>query len=132
MLAIILQATASAQTHQAPVTANLCEVVASPDVYNKKVLTVEGILFPSEHSLSLYIPSCKPKEGFDVTMQAVLPPAWESLPNGKQLRKFLHRGRNAGVRLTGIFESGRYSYGPDGARFRFVVSEITSVEKASR
>jgi hypothetical protein len=130
MLAIILQATASAQTHQVPVTANLCEVVASPDVYNNRVLTVEGILFPSEHSLSLYNSSCKPKEGYDVTIQAVLPPAWESLPNGKQLRKFLHRGKSASVKLIGTFESGAYSYGPDGARFRFVISEISSVEPA--
>src|SRR5271165_7109523 len=57
LLAMILQATALAQTHQQPVTANICEVVESPDGYNEKVLTVEGILLPSEHSLALYSPS---------------------------------------------------------------------------
>jgi len=130
LLAMILQATALAQTHQQPVTANICEVVESPDGYNEKVLTVEGILLPSEHSLALYSPSCKPKEGFNVTIQAVLPPAWESLPNGKQLRKLLHHGKSARVTLTGVFENGGYSYGPDAAKFRFVISEISSVGNA--
>src|SRR5271169_5185933 len=104
LLAIILQFTASSQTRPQPITLNLCDVVASPDQYNKKVLTVNGILLPGEHSLLLYSPSCKPKEGFDVTIQAVLPPAWESLPSGKELRRFLHRGKSARVVLTGVFE----------------------------
>ena len=130
MLATILQAVVSAQVRPEPVTANLCEVVASPSAYNKKVLSVEGILYPGEHSLTLYSPSCFPKVDSDTGINAMLPPEWESLPKGKQLRKFLHRGKSASVKLIGTFESGAYSYGPDGARFRFVIREITSVEKA--
>ena len=129
MLAIILQATASAQTHQQPATTNLCEAVASPDGYNKKVLTVEGILSPSEHSLALYSASCKPREGFNVTVQAVLPADWESMRNGKRLRKLLQSHKEARVKLTGTFETGAGPYGPDVAQFRFVVSEISSVDK---
>jgi hypothetical protein len=132
MLTTALQVGVSAQTRQKPPTASLCVVVASPDGYNERVLSIEGVLSPSEHSLALYSPSCKPKEGFNVTIQAVLPPGWESLPNGKQLRKLLHRGRNAGVKLTGVFESGGYSYGPDGAKFRFVIKEIASVERVPK
>ena len=64
MLAVILLVTASAQTRAAAIPVNLCEVVASPVAYNGRVLSVEGILSPSEHSLALYSPSCKPKEGF--------------------------------------------------------------------
>jgi hypothetical protein len=130
MVATILQAAVSAQVRPEPVVANLCEVVASPADYNKKVLSIEGILFPSEHSLLLYSPSCRPKVGFATGIDAVLPTEWQSLRNGKQLRKFLHRRKRASVKLIGTFESGAYSYGPDGARFRFVISEITSVEKA--
>jgi hypothetical protein len=78
LLAIILQA-ASAQTPQQPVTANLCEVVASPDRYNGKVLSVEGILLPGEHSVLLYSPSCKPKESLDVGIQAVYPTGRSSI-----------------------------------------------------
>jgi hypothetical protein len=129
MLAIVLQTTALAQTRQQPVTANLCKVVASPDAYNGRALTVAGILVSSEHSLALYSPRCKPKYGFDVTIQAALPTAWESLTNGKQLRKLLRRGKEAQVRLTGTFESGTSRYGPDAARFHFAVSEIRSAEK---
>jgi hypothetical protein len=129
MLTAVLQVGVSAQTQRKPPAASLCVVVASPSGYNERVLSVEGVLSPSEHSLALYSPSCKPKEGFNVTIQAVLPIAWESLPNGKQLRKLLHRGRSAAVKLTGEFESGEYSYGPDGAKFRFVIREISSVER---
>lgn len=130
MLGIILQIAASAQTPQQPVTANLCEVVASPDGYNGKMLSVEGVLLPGEHSVLLYSPSCKPKEGFDVGIQAVFPPEWVSSPNGKQLHKLFNHRTNANVKLIGTFESGAGRYGPDVARFRFTISEISSVKKA--
>jgi len=129
MLMIILQAAASAQPQPEPIAANLCEVVASPAEYNKKVISVEGILFPGEHSLALYSPSCKPREGFNVTIQAVLPAGWESIRNGKRLRKLLQGHKEARVKISGMFETGAGPYGPDVAQFRFVVSEISSVEK---
>ncbi|HKN61046.1 MAG TPA: hypothetical protein VJW93_07715 [Candidatus Acidoferrales bacterium] len=131
LLATILQA-ASAQTPQQPVTANLCEVVASPGRYNGKVLSVEGILLPGEHFVLLYSPSCKPKEGFDVRVQAVFPPEWVSSPNGKQLHRLFNQGKNASVKLIGTFESGNSSYyGTDAAPFRFTIREISSVKKAA-
>jgi hypothetical protein len=34
------------------------------------------------------------------------------------------------VKLVGTFEYSGYGYGQDGTRFRFVISEISSVEKA--
>jgi len=130
-LAVILQATASAQTYQQPVTANLCEVVASPDRYNGKLLSVDGILIPGEHSVLLYSPSCKPTESLDVGIQAVFPLEWVSSPNGKQLHKLFSKRMNASVKLTGTFESGTGRYGPDAARFRFTIREISSVQKAA-
>ncbi len=132
ILVILMYATTIAQTQPGPVEADLCRVVASPAEYNGKVLSVEGILSPSEHSLALYSPSCKPNYGFNVTIQAVFPPSWElkSWPNGKQLRKILRGQKNALVRVSGTFESGVDRYGPDVARFRFVISGISSVKRA--
>ena len=132
MLALILQSAASAQTHPEPVAANLCEVVRSPDGYSGKVLSVEGVLLPGEHSTLLYSPSCKPKESFDVGIQVVFPPDWVSSPNGKQIHKLFNHRTNASVKLIGTFESGAGRYGPDVARFRFTISEISSVKKAPR
>lgn len=77
-------------------------------------------LFPSS-------PACNGKESADLTSQAVLPPSWETLPNGKALRRFLQRRRSASVRRTGTFEADLQRYGPDGARFRFTISGISSV-----
>ena len=131
VLAVVLCAAASPQTRNEKPVTNLCDVVASPDEYNQKTLTVEGVLFPSEHSLALYSPSCKPREGFDVTIQAVLPSGWESLSNGKQLRKLLKNGKETQVRVSGTFQSGAGRYGPDISRFRFVVSSISSVQRVS-
>jgi hypothetical protein len=130
VLAIIIQVAASAQTQQRPVAVNFCDVIASPDEYNSKVLTVEGVLHPSEHVLTFYSPSCAPKEGFDVTTKAVLPTGWASSPNGKSLRKFLKKGKEARVKLTGTFEIEASHYGLDATRFRFTVTGISSVEKA--
>ncbi len=129
LLATILPA-ASAQSPQQPVTANLCEVVASPDRYNGKVLSVAGILLPGEHSVLLYSPSCKPNEGFDVGIQALFPPGWVASPNGKQLHKLFSHRTNASVKLIGTFESGPGRYGPDVDKFRFTIREISSVKKA--
>jgi hypothetical protein len=130
LLALISQAV-SAQTPPQPVAANLCEVVASPERYNGKALSVEGILLPGEHFVLLYSSSCRPKEGFDVRVQAVFPPDWVSAPNGKQLHKLFNQGKNASVKLIGTFEIGNSTYyGTDAAPFRFTIREISSVKKA--
>ena len=130
MLAIAWTGAASTQTNHEAVAANLCEVFASPAEYNHKVVSVDAIISPSIHSLFLSSTACKAKENTDLTTQAVLPASWESLPNGKELRKFLHRGKSASVKLTGTFEAGPQRYGPDGARFRFVINGISSVRGA--
>jgi hypothetical protein len=130
LLAIISQS-ALAQTPQQPGAANLCEVVASPDSYNGKVLSVEGVLLPGEHSVLLYSPSCKPKVGVDVGIQALFPEEWASSPNGKKLHKLFSHRTNASVRLIGTFDGGTSRYGPDAARFRFTIWTISWVKKAS-
>ena len=71
-----------------------------------------------------------PREDLHVTTEAILPPSWDSSRNGKRLRKFLHRGKSASVKLIGTFEYDGDGYGPCGTRFRFVISEISSAEKA--
>ena len=129
VLATIMPA-ASAQSPQQPITVKLCEVVASPDRYDGKVLSVEGILLPGEHSVLLYSPSCKPKEGFDMGIQALFPPGWVSSPNGKQLHELFSHRTNATVNLIGTFESGSGRYGPDVGNFLFTITEISSVNKA--
>ncbi len=127
MLAIMLTATAPAQTNPEPVATKLCEVFSSPAQYNHKVVTIEGVLAPSIHSLFLSSPACNAKDDPDFTTQAVLPESWETLPHGKELRKFLYRGKAATVKLTGAFEADPQRFGPDGAKFRFVISGISSV-----
>jgi hypothetical protein len=66
MLAVILQTTASAQTRPAPVAASLCDVFASPAAYDQKLLSIDGVLFPSIHSVFLLSPSCPPKKKMSI------------------------------------------------------------------
>ena len=114
-LAIVLTATTFAQTRDESVAVNLCDVFASPNSYNHKVLAVKGILFPSVHSVFLLGSSCELKGNIDSTTEAILPPSWVSKPNGKELRAFLHRGKSASVTLVGTFKGdGIRRYGPDG------------------
>jgi hypothetical protein len=128
LLALIFMAPQLSSSRQLPVEIDLCKLVAASSEYNGKVLTVEGVLYPGDHSLALYSPSCAPKEGSDVSMQAVLPMAWESWPKSRRLRVLLNKRKPAHVKVTGLFESGADRYGPDVARFRFTITEISSVE----
>lgn len=132
LLAVFLQFATAEKTDPERVSVGLCQVVAAPATYNEKAVSVEGILSPGEHSLALYNPTCRPKEGFNVSIQAVLPPAWESTQNGKHLQKFLRGHKEAQVALRGTFESGGGPYGPDAARFRFSISEISSVAEVGK
>ena len=93
---------------------------------------MEGILSPGEHSLVFYNASCTPKEGSDNRILAVLPPDYDSSPNGKKLSKILRSRRDSRVSLSGRFESSGRPYGPDVAPFRFSVSEIMLVEKSPK
>lgn len=130
MLTMVLTMAALVQAQPGPAVAKLCEVFSSPAEYNHKVASVEGVISPSIHSLFLSSPACNAKEDPDFTTQAVLPASWETLPNGKELRKYLRRGKSASVKLTGTFEADPQRYGPDGARFRFSISGISSVGAA--
>ena len=129
VLAILLARCAAGKTGAEPQNVNYCDVVASPASYDGKVLSIEVILSPSEHSLTLYGAACVPKEGYNVTTQAILPDSWESLPNGKKLKAILKRGRDAKVKLIGTFENSGKEYGPDAARFRFSVSQVKAVSR---
>jgi hypothetical protein len=127
---VILAATLTeAQSQREPRKVDFCDVVASPTNYYGQVLSVEVILWPSEHVLTLFGPECVPKEGYDITTQALLPANWEALPNGNKLRKILKYQRPAKVRVIGIFESREQRYGLDATRFRFSVSQLDSVSK---
>jgi len=118
---------ATGQTLAPPKKVDFCAVVASSHEYDGQAISAQVILSPSEHSLSVYGAACVPKEGYDVTTQAILPAVLESLPNGKKLGRILKRHRLAKVELVGIFESTGGRYGPDAARFRFSITEIKSV-----
>ena len=129
VLTVFAALRSEAQTSAETPVVNVCDVVASPADYNRKLLSVTVILSPSDHSLSLYGTECVPKKGYNVTTQAILPAAWDSLPNGKKLRTILKHRHKARVELVGTFESDRGPYGPDVARFRFSISQINSVSK---
>ena len=67
-----------------------------------------------------------------MSMQAILPDSWESSSKGKELRRFLRKHKSARVKVTGLFEAGTEPYGNDMARFRFTITEISSVDAAHR
>jgi hypothetical protein len=127
---IILAATfASAQSQTEPRRVDYCDVVASPANYYGQALSVEVILWPSEHVLTLFGAACVPKGGYNVTTQTILPEHWESLPNGKRLRGILKHQRAAKVNIVGIFENAKDQYGLTATRFQFSISQIDSVSK---
>src|SRR6266481_1293834 len=103
VLGLFLPICAKGQTSVEPKKVNFCDVVASPEDYDEKLLSTEAILQAGFHSLFLYSANCPSKGGFDVTTQAILPDGWESLPVGKKLSKIMKHGRPAKVRVVGTF-----------------------------
>jgi hypothetical protein len=120
---------ARAQSRTEPRKADYCDVVASPANYYGQVLSVEVILWTSEHVHTLFGAACAPKEGYDVTTQTILPANWESLPNGQKLREILRHQRPAKVEVVGTFENANEQYGLIATRFRFSISQINSIPK---
>src|SRR5438045_5936467 len=88
----------------APPIVGLCVVVGSPAVYHGRLITTAATLSPGEHSLLLHSSECEPRAGFDVRVQAVLPPKLESLLHGKKLESILNDGRGSRVEVVGRFE----------------------------
>jgi hypothetical protein len=113
-----------------PQSVNYCEVVTLPKDYDDKVLSVDVVLVPGEHTLSLFGADCL-HLGYDRVTEAQLPNNWTALPNGSALSRILRRHLSAKVKLIGTFDSSRGPYGPDGARFRFSISRIISVSKTN-
>jgi hypothetical protein len=62
VLTVFAALRSEAQTSAETPVVNVCDVVASPADYNRKLLSVTVILSPSDHSLSLYGTECVPKE----------------------------------------------------------------------
>jgi hypothetical protein len=114
-------------TQMEPKRIDFCEVVAFPANFYGQALSIDVILWPSEHVLTLFGEACVPKEGYDVTTQAILPANWPSLPKGKKLEGMLKWQKPAKVEVVGIFESREQQYGLDATRFRFSISQINSV-----
>jgi hypothetical protein len=129
VLVILAAIFVKAQSQPEPRKVDFCEVVASHTNYYGQILSVEVILWPSEHALTLFGAACVPKEGYDVTTQTILPANWESLPNGKKLRGILKHQRPAKVEVVGIFENAKEQYGLIATRFRFSISQINSVSR---
>ena len=110
-----------------PQDVNYCEVVTLPKDYGK-VLSVDVVLVPGEHTPSLFGADCL-RLGYDRVTDAQLPNNWTTLPNGKALNEILRQHLSARVKLIGTFDSSNGPYGPDGARFQFSISRILSVSK---
>jgi len=123
-----IAAHAAGETIPGPQNVNYCEVVTLPKDYDGKVLSVDVILVPSEHALSLFGADCL-HLGYDRVTEAQLPNNWIKLPNGRALSRVLRRHLSAKVKLIGTFNSSRGRYGPDGARFQFSISRIISASK---
>jgi hypothetical protein len=115
-----------------PPTVGFCVVVGSPAVYHGRLITTAATLSPGEHSLLLHSVECEPKAGFDVRVQAVLPPKLESLRHGRKLESILNHGRGARVEVVGTFDATTGPFGPDVMPFRFRITDMHSVAEVRR
>jgi hypothetical protein len=107
---------------------SVCDLVESADRYDKRTVFTEGLMVPSEHSVGLYSPQCRPTEKNDFTAQVTFDAGWDKSAQGRNLTKLLRKQRTAKVRVEGVFLASGGPYGPDRARFRFVVNHVLTAK----
>jgi hypothetical protein len=109
-----------------------CEMVSHPENFDGKVVSPVALALSGYHSLAFYDPTCKPTEENNVTTQMTLPDSFTSTSLGKKLSRVLRREHTAKVSVLGKFYGTGGPYGPDVAKFRFVVERIVSVAEVSK
>ena len=134
LVAILALTVPHALSGQKPRTAEVlfCDMVLHPEKYDRKVVSTEALALPGYYSLAFFDPTCRPTEKNNQSTQMVLPDAFTSTSLGKKLSKALRSKHPAKVGVSGVFYGSGGPYGPDVAKFRFVVERIDSVAEAPK
>lgn len=125
------QQTESLPSHEAP-KVPYCDVLSHFRNYDEKVLVTTSFVGVSFHSDALFDPACMSGDRDNRSVDLDLPNGWNSTKLGKKLEKIFHHNQIARITFEGIFHSSKEHYGGDGARFRFTIRRLISVEKVSK
>jgi hypothetical protein len=122
------------QTAAQPEKVEFCQVVASPTKYNMKSMSVVVTYWPGVEDAPsvLYGSSCRPREGFDVRTEPVLPEYWKTLPNGKALARIIKQHHPATVELVGTFRVREGPFDPNAFPFSFAITRIARIVSIDR
>ncbi|MGC2657450.1 MAG: hypothetical protein WA324_05705 [Bryobacteraceae bacterium] len=106
-----------------------CDILKSPELFNKKSIVTEGVLLPGEHSVAFYNPHCMPSESNKVNTQGVLENSARPEALVRKVQRLFRKQAPAKIEAAGVFYSDGGPFGPDVARFRFVIQRLKSVQK---
>lgn len=109
-----------------------CDVLSHFRVYDGKALVTTSFAGVSFHSDALFDPACMSADRENRSVDLDLPSGWNSTKLGKKLEKIFRHNQIARITFEGTFHSSKEHYGGDGARFRFTIRRLISVEKVSK
>ncbi len=109
-----------------------CDVLSHFRDYDEKPLVTTSFVGVSFHSDALFDPACMSADRENRSVDLALPNGWNSSKLGKKLEKIFRHNQIARITFEGIFHSSKQQYGGDGARFRFTMRRLISVEKVSK
>lgn len=113
-------------------TVRYCEVLSNFKDYDGKAVVTTSFAGVSFHSDALFDPACMSTDTENRSVDFALPTGWNLTKLGKKLEKVFRHNQIARITFEGTFHSGKQRYGADGARFRFTMQRLISVEKVSK
>jgi hypothetical protein len=113
-------------------TVRYCEVLSHFKEYDDKAVVTTSFAGVSFHSDALFDPACMSADKENRSVDLALPNGWNSTKIGKKLENIFRHNQIGRITFEGIFHSSKQQYGGDGARFRFTMRRLISVEKVSK
>lgn len=115
-----------------PPTVSYCELLTSPHTHEGKSVLTTAIIGSNEHDTMVYDANCGSTSKQDRSANMEFPSDWTASTLGKKLSKILRRHESARVTFVATFSESAAPYGMLGARYRFKLIRLISVEEHTK
>lgn len=116
---------------QEPLNVPFCDLLTGAQSYEGKTVLTTAIIGSNEHDTMVYDASCRSTSNENRSADIEFPSDWTTSNLGKKLSKILRHDDSARVTFVATFSQGAGPYGQLGAKYRFTLIRLISVEKAS-
>jgi hypothetical protein len=115
---------------QEPMNVPYCDLLTGSQTYEWKSVLTTAIIGSNEHDTMVYDARCRSTSTDNRSADMEFPNDWTTSKLGKKLSTILQHHESARVNFVATFSQSAGPYGMLGARYRFTVIRLISVEKA--